>query len=180
MTGKWQTSDFCSGQIFRGRNVACGQIKNKGEKYMPSLNHVVLIGRLTRDPELRQTPSGTAVANFTIAVDRRPKPDGAKDADFIRVAVWGKQGEACSNYLAKGRMVAVEGRLQVHSYQNQDGQNRTTTEVIAEHVQFLTAKGKTGAAANGSAEALSPEADIPEESDWQEDPSLPGAGEGGA
>ena len=66
----------------------------------------------------------------------------------------------------------------MHSYQNQDGQNRSTTEVIAEHVQFLTAKGKTGTTANGSAEALSPEADIPEEADWQEDPSIPDAGEG--
>ena len=71
---------------------------------MSSLNHVVLIGRLARDPELRQTPSGTAVANFTIAVDRRPKPDGAKEADFIRIAAWGKQGEACSNYLEKGHL----------------------------------------------------------------------------
>lgn len=148
---------------------------------MSSLNHVVLIGRLARDPELRQTPSGTAVANFTIAVDRRPKPDGAKEADFIRIAVWGKQGEACSSYLAKGRLVAVEGRLQVHSYQNQDGQNRTTTEVIAEHVQFLTAKGRIDTSANGSVEALSPEADIPEETDWQEDPSIDaGAGMGNA
>ncbi len=118
------------------------------------------------------------MANFTIAVDRRPKPDGAKEADFIRIAAWGKQGEACSNYLEKGRLVAVEGRLQVHSYQNQDGQNRSTTEVIAEHVQFLTAKGRAGTVANGSAEAFSPEADIPEETDWQEDPAITDAGEG--
>jgi single-strand DNA-binding protein len=145
---------------------------------MSSLNHVVLIGRLVRDPELRQTPSGTAVANFTIAVDRRPRPDGAKEADFVRIAAWGKQGEACSNYLEKGRLVAVEGRLQIHSYQIQDGQNRTTTEVIAEHVQFLTAKGRTDPLANGSAEALSSEADIPEEGDWQEDPSIADAREG--
>jgi single-strand DNA-binding protein len=144
---------------------------------MSSLNHVVLIGRLARDPELRQTPSGTAVANFTIAVDRRPNPDGVKQADFIRIAAWGKQGEACSSYLAKGSNVAVEGRLQVHRYQNQDGQNRTATEVVAEHVQFLAAKVRADMVSNGSA-SLSPEVDLPEEADWQEDPSIPDAGEG--
>jgi single-strand DNA-binding protein len=145
---------------------------------MSSLNHVVLIGRLVRDPELRQTPLGTAVANFTIAVDRRPRPDGAKEADFIRIAAWGKLGEACSNYLEKGRLAAVEGRLQIHSYQNQDGQNRTTTEVIAEHVQFLTARGRADTLTNGSAEALSSEADISEEGDWQEDQSIDNVREG--
>jgi single-strand DNA-binding protein len=147
---------------------------------MSSLNHVVLIGRLTRDPELRQTPSGASVARFTIAVDRRLKSDGTKDADFIRVAAWGKQGEACSNYLAKGRLIAVAGRLQVQNYQNQNGQNRTMTEVLADHIQFLNTKSKDVAAANayvGSAGELPPEADIQEESDWHEEPSFPDAGE---
>ena len=124
---------------------------------MSSLNHVVLIGRLARDPELRYTGSGTAVANFTIAVDRRPKPDGTKEADFIRIVSWGKQGENCSNYLAKGRLVAVDGRLQMHTYQGQDGQNHTSAEVIAENVQFLSPKDT----ANGS--APSPDAEIPGE-----------------
>ncbi len=140
---------------------------------MPSLNYVNLIGRLAKDPELRHTPSGAVMANFTIAVDRRSKPDGVKGADFIRVVSWGKQGETCANYLAKGRLVAVEGRLQVRGYQGQDGQNRTVTEVIAENVQFLDKKGKHASAANGSDEAPVPEVDIPEGSDWHEEPPAP-------
>ncbi len=102
------------------------------------LNRIVLIGRLTREPELRFTATGTAVANFTLAVDRqRPNSQGEREADFIRVVVWGKQGETCSNYLGKGRLVAVDGRLQVRTYQGQDGQNRTAAEVVAENVRFL-------------------------------------------
>ena len=102
------------------------------------LNRIVLIGRLTREPELRFTSTGTAVANFTLAVDRqRPNSQGEREADFIRIVVWGKQGETCSNYLGKGRLVAVDGRLQVRTYQGQDGQNRTAAEVVAENVRFL-------------------------------------------
>lgn len=128
---------------------------------MSSLNHVVLIGRLARDPELRHTESGTAVANFTLAVDRRPRPDGTKEADFIRIVAWGKQGENCSNYLAKGRLVAVDGHLQVRSYQGQDGQSYTVAEVVAENVQFLSPRS---AAAGEPAPAPSPDAEVPEES----------------
>jgi single-strand DNA-binding protein len=110
------------------------------------LNRIVLIGRLTRDPEMRFTATGTAVANFTLAVDRqRPNAQGEREADFIRVVVWGKLGETCSNYLGKGRLVAVDGRLQVRTYQGQDGQNRTAAEVIAENVRFLDRAGATGA-----------------------------------
>ncbi len=111
------------------------------------LNRIVLIGRLTRDPELRFTASGTAVANFTLAVDRqRPNKQGEREADFIRIVVWDKMGETCANYLGKGRLVAVDGRLQVRTYQAQDGQNRTSAEVVAENVRFLDrAKEGTGA-----------------------------------
>lgn len=110
------------------------------------LNRIVLIGRLTRDPELRFTSSGTAVANFTLAVDRqRPNSQGEREADFIRIVVWGKQGETCANYLGKGRLVAVDGRLQVRTYQGQDGQNRTAAEVIAENVRFLDRAGTSAA-----------------------------------
>jgi single-strand DNA-binding protein len=142
---------------------------------MSSLNHVVLIGRLARDPELRHTASGTAVANFTLAVDRRLRPDGTKEADFIRVITWGKQGENCANYLEKGRLVAVDGRLQVRAYQGQDGQHRTTAEVITENVQFLSPKKKD--ANNGSDEASSPDAEMlddgsPDGFDCQENPPL--------
>jgi single-strand DNA-binding protein len=111
---------------------------------MSSLNHVVLIGRLTRDPELRHTATGTAVTNFTVAVDRRPKPDGTKEADFVRVVVWSKVAESCAAYLSKGKLIAVAGRLQVRNYQDQSGQNRTSTEVVAESVQFLSPKGGGG------------------------------------
>lgn len=100
------------------------------------MNQVVLIGRLARDPELRFTAgSGKAVATFTIAVDRGFGRD--KQADFFRVVVWDKLGELCANYLAKGRQVAVQGRLQNNNYETQSGEKRYTTEVVASTVQFL-------------------------------------------
>jgi single-strand DNA-binding protein len=105
---------------------------------MSSLNRVVLIGRLTRDPEMRSTASGTSVANFTLAVDRqRPNAQGERETDFIRIVVWGKLSETCSKYLEKGRLVAVDGRLQISQYQDKEGQNRTSAEVVAESVRFL-------------------------------------------
>lgn len=142
---------------------------------MPSLNHIVLIGRLVRDPELRHTTAGTAVANFTLAVDRRPRSDGTKEADFIRVITWGKQGENCANYLAKGRLVAVDGCLQIRTYQGKDGQNHSTSEVIAENVQFLSPK-RTGTD-NGSGESTPASAEVADVEpsngyDPQDNPSL--------
>jgi single-strand DNA-binding protein len=108
-------------------------------------NRVILIGRLTKEPELRFTASGKAVANFTLAVDRPfLNGQGTRETDFIRIVVWGKQGETCANYLGKGRLVAVEGRLQVRNYQTPEGQNRTATEVIGETVRFLDRKGEAG------------------------------------
>lgn len=106
------------------------------------MNHVILIGRLTRDPELRYTPNGVAVANFTLAVDRPfTNQAGEREADFIPVVVWQKLAESCANYLGKGRLCAVAGRLQVRTYE-QDGQRRYITEVVASSVQFLDrAKG---------------------------------------
>lgn len=102
------------------------------------LNRVVLIGRLTKDPELRYTPNGVAVASFTLAVNRsRPNAQGEREADFIPVVVWQKQAENCANYINKGSMVAIDGRLQVRTYDTQDGQRRWVTEVIAESVRFL-------------------------------------------
>lgn len=102
------------------------------------MNHIVLIGRLTRDPELRYTPNGVAVTNFDLAVDRPTlNQAGEREADFIRIIAWQKQAELCANYLKKGRMVAVEGRLQIRSYDAQDGQKRRVAEVVANHVQFL-------------------------------------------
>lgn len=110
------------------------------------MNSVVLIGRLTRDPELRFLPvNGMAVSRFTIAVDkdlsREKKQEfeskGQPTADFINIVVWGKQAETCANYLAKGRLVAIQGRIQSRSYDVKDGSKRYITEVVANRVQFL-------------------------------------------
>lgn len=99
------------------------------------MNTVILIGRLTRDPELRYTNSGHAVANFTLAVDRPFSKE--KETDFIPIIVWQKQAENCANYLFKGSQVAVEGRLQVRGYEDKQGNKRSVTEVVASSVQFL-------------------------------------------
>lgn len=105
------------------------------------LNKVILIGRLTRDPELRYTPSGVAVGNFTLAVDRPfVNQQGERGTDFIRIVVWRKLAEICANNLAKGRLVAVDGRLQVRSYDTADGQRRQVSEVVADDVRFLDSK----------------------------------------
>ena len=109
------------------------------------MNHVVLIGRLTGDPELRYTPNGVAVTNFRIAVDRTfSNSKGEREVDFIPIVVWQKQAENCANYLKKGQMVAVEGRLQVRSYEAKDGQKRWVTEVYANNVQFLSRPKEEG------------------------------------
>jgi single-strand DNA-binding protein len=105
------------------------------------MNHIVLIGRLTRDPELRYTPNGVAVTNFDLAVDRpTTNQAGEREADFIRIVAWQKTAEVCANYLKKGRLVAVEGRLQIRSYEAQDGQKRRVAEVVINQVQFLERK----------------------------------------
>ncbi len=104
-----------------------------------SLNRVILIGRLTKDPELRYTPNGHPVATFTLAVDREFKAESqAKaDTDFVNIVVWRKLAEVVANNLTKGRLVAVEGRLQIRSYETQDGGKRKAAEVVADKVQFL-------------------------------------------
>jgi len=102
------------------------------------LNKVILIGRLTKEPELRYTPSGAAVASFTLAVNRtRANAQGERETDFIPVVVWQKQAENCANYIGKGSLVAVDGRLQVRTYDAKDGTKRWVTEVVAETVRFL-------------------------------------------
>jgi single-strand DNA-binding protein len=102
------------------------------------LNHIVLIGRLTKDPELRYTPSGKAVATLRLAVDRgTTNPQGEKETDFIDVVVWERQAETVANYLQKGRLVAVQGRLQIRQYETQEGQRREKAEVVAREVRFL-------------------------------------------
>lgn len=102
------------------------------------LNVIVLIGRLTKDPELRYTQSGKAVATLRLAVDRgTTNPQGEKETDFIDVVVWERQAETVANYLQKGRQVAVQGRLQIRSYETQEGQRREKAEVVATTVRFL-------------------------------------------
>lgn len=105
------------------------------------LNRIVLIGRLTRDPELRYTPSGTGVCSFTLAVDRRFKSaDGTRETDFVNIVAWRQLGELCANYLSKGKMAAVEGRLQIRNYTDKEGNKRTAAEVVADDVNFLSPK----------------------------------------
>jgi single-strand DNA-binding protein len=103
------------------------------------MNKVVLIGRLTKDPELKFTPgTGTAVATFTLAVDRRlPNKSGQREADFVPIVVWGKQAESTANYMSKGKLMGVSGRIQTRSYDAKDGIKRYVTEIVAEEVQFL-------------------------------------------
>ena len=110
------------------------------------VNYIVLVGRLTRDPELRYTPSGTPVARFSLAVDRRGKgPNGEKQTDFIRVSCWNKTAELVSNYMQKGRLVAVEGSLRINVVNNPDGTRREYTEVYCTNVTFLD-RGRDSAA----------------------------------
>lgn len=105
---------------------------------MSGLNQVVLIGNLTRDPDLRYTPAGTPVASFTIAVNRPfVNRQGEREADFVPIVVWQKIAETCSEYLMKGSQVAIEGRLQVRNYEDKDGIRKWVTEVIARRVDFL-------------------------------------------
>lgn len=107
-----------------------------------SMNRVVLVGRLTRDPELRYTPNGVAVANFTIASNRPFKNEnGESEADFINCVVWRKAAESLANYMKKGNQIGVDGRLQSRSYDDADGKRVFVTEVVAESVQFLETKG---------------------------------------
>ena len=102
------------------------------------LNKVILIGRLVADPQLRYTQSGIAVTNFTLAVDRPfVTQGGEREADFIDIVTWRKLAEVCANHLSKGRLVAVEGRLQIRSYDDQNGVRRKASEIVADNVRFL-------------------------------------------
>jgi len=117
------------------------------------LNRVILIGRLTRDPELRYTPSGVAVTQFTIAVDRPfTSQGGEREADFIPVVTWRQLAETCANYLRKGRLTAVEGRIQVRNYENNEGKRVYVTEVIADNVRFLESNREGGSGGGGQRE----------------------------
>lgn len=101
------------------------------------LNRIVLIGRLTKAPELKHTANGTAVTTFTLAVDRFTKDE----TDFIPIVVWRAQAESCAKYLDKGKLCAVDGRLQIRTYEANDGKKRSIAEVVADNVRFLSPKG---------------------------------------
>lgn len=106
------------------------------------MNRVVLVGRLTRDPELRYTPNGTAVANFTIAANRPFKnQQGENEADFLNCVVWRKPAENLATYMKKGNLIGVDGRLQSRTYEDKDGKTVYVVEVVADNVQFLEPRG---------------------------------------
>lgn len=112
------------------------------------MNKVVLIGRLTRDVELRYTPNNVPTATFTLAVNRNfTNQSGEKESDFINIVVWRKQAENCKNYLTKGSQVAIEGRIQTRNYDGTDGKKVYVTEVVADSVEFLNTKPNTNVAA---------------------------------
>ena len=121
------------------------------------MNKLIIIGNLTRDPELRTTPSGDSVCSFTVAVNRRTRRDAQNqpEADFFRVSAWRQLGENCAKYLAKGRKVFVSGPVSVRTYQAQDGSTRASLEVNAEDVEFLSSRNED-AAAGYSAPAAAP------------------------
>lgn len=109
------------------------------------LNKIILMGRLTRDPELRHTGSGTSVASFKIAVDRdfSSKSTGEKETDFIDIVAWRNTGEFVSKYFSKGSMIVIDGRLQIRPWKDKDGNSKTTAEVVAENVYFGDSKRKS-------------------------------------
>lgn len=115
------------------------------------INRVVLVGRLTKDPALQYTPSGVAMARFTLAVNRTfTNQQGEKEADFINCLVWRKQAENAANYLSKGSLCGVEGRIQTGSYEGQDGKRIYTTDVVADSVQFLEPRNGQASQNNAS------------------------------
>lgn len=127
------------------------------------LNHITIMGRLTRDPELRRTGSGVAVANFTVAVDRdfADKQSGEKETDFIDCVAWRNTAEFVEKYFGKGRMAVVSGRLQIRSYTDKDGNNRRAAEIVADSVYFGDSKNSnTGSNLDNTGNYTAPASDF--------------------
>ncbi|GBG56783.1 single-stranded DNA-binding protein [bacterium BFN5] len=131
------------------------------------MNKVILVGRLSQDPEVRYTQNGKAVASFSIAVNRFTGSGQKEAADFIPIVAWEKLAEICGNNLTKGRRVLVEGRLQIRSYEATDGQKRRVAEVVAQNIEFLDSKQAAGGSSGSPYDASSfgsevfPEEEIP-------------------
>ena len=123
------------------------------------LNRIILMGRLTRDPELRHTQAGTSVASFSLAVDRdfKDKSTGEKGTDFIDIVAWRSSAEFVSRFFTKGRMAVVEGRLQIHDWKDKDGNNRHSAEVVADNIYFGDSRKDTAAPAEPLPEELEEE-----------------------
>src|SRR5512133_2317306 len=129
---------------------------------MANINRVVLVGNLTKDPELRHTPSGTAVCKLRLAVNTRQKDANGNWGDkpnYFDVTVWGNQGESCAQYLSKGRPVGVDGRLDWREWEAQDGSKRQAVEIIANSVQFLGSRSDNPGGAGGN--GFQPQSDVP-------------------
>jgi single-strand DNA-binding protein len=140
-----------------------------------NINRVILTGNLTKDPELRSTPSGTSICKLRIAVNTRRKDASGQWADkpnYFDVTVWGAQGENCATYLQKGRPVAVDGRLEWREWEATDGSGkRQAVEIVAESVQFLGGRGDDG----GNGQRFTPESDVPADTaDFAPAPAGPG------
>jgi single-strand DNA-binding protein len=135
---------------------------------MASVNKVILIGNLGRDPELRYTQSGQAVANFTLATSERfanKSGEQQERTEWHRIVAWGKTGELCAQYLSKGRSVYVEGRLQTREWEDKEGQKRSTTEIVAQNVTFLGGPRGSGGPGGGGGDAPQRESSAPPASD---------------
>lgn len=134
------------------------------------MNSVQLIGRLTRDPEVRYTDGGSSIARFSLAVDRRFKQENGADADFINIVSFGKTAEFIEKYFHKGMKVALNGRIQTGSYTDKDGKKVYTTDIVAENVEFCESKGNS---ANNEAPAPASDGDFMSVPDGIEDGELP-------
>ncbi|HDR5269487.1 single-stranded DNA-binding protein [Bacillus thuringiensis] len=134
------------------------------------MNRVILVGRLTKDPDLRYTPNGVAVATFTLAVNRAFSNNGEREADFINCVVWRKSAENVANYLKKGSLAGVDGRLQTRHYDGQDGKRVYVTEAIAESVQFLEPRNSDTGGNNNSSSSQSSQNSNQNPSKKSEDP----------
>ena len=123
------------------------------------MNKVILMGRLTRDPEMRQTPNGVAVCSFSIAVNRRFAKDGQQNADFINCTAWRQQAEFICKYFQKGAMIAVVGNLQSRSWENQEGKRQYATDVVVDEVYFTGSRGDSQGSSEGYYTPSQPKAD---------------------